>query len=80
MRLSRVVTLVAVTALLAAVGAPAAHATPAREGLLYLGSGSAITAVSPDTGAVQFTKTPAIADARLVAPVLDAIDELRDAC
>ena len=61
MRLSRVFTLVAVVALLAAVGAPIAHAAPAREGLLYLGSGSAITAVSPATGAVQFTKTPAIA-------------------
>ena len=61
MRLSRTLTLVAVVAFVAAVGAPAAHAAPAREGLLYLGSGSAITAVSPGTGAVRFTKTPAIA-------------------
>ncbi len=61
MRLTRTLTLGAVVAMVAAVGAPAAHATPARQGLLYLGSGSAITAISPETGAVQFTKTPAIA-------------------
>jgi hypothetical protein len=61
MRLIRTFTLVPLVSIVAAVGAPAAHATPAREGLLYLGSGSAITAVSPETGAVQFTKTPAVA-------------------
>ena len=61
MRLSRVFTLVAVVAFVAAVGAPVAHAGPAREGLLYLGSASAITAVSPETGAVQFSKSPALA-------------------
>ena len=61
MRLTRTLTLGAVVAIVVAVGAPAAHATPARKGLLYLGSGSAITAISPETGAVQFTKTPAIA-------------------
>ena len=61
MRLTRTLTLGAVVAIVVAVGAPAAHATPARDGLLYLGSGSTITAVSPETGAVQFTKTPAIA-------------------
>jgi hypothetical protein len=39
MRLSRTLTLVAVVAFVAAVGALAAHALP-REGLLYLGSGA----------------------------------------
>ncbi len=61
MRLTRIFTLVALGAIVAAVGAPVAQASPAHEDLLYLGSASTITAVSPETGAVRFTKAPAIA-------------------
>lgn len=61
MLFARSLVLAAVAAIVAVVGAPVAHASAPREELLYVGSASTITALSPDTGAVRFMKTPAIA-------------------
>ncbi|MEX1006908.1 MAG: hypothetical protein WD271_03590 [Acidimicrobiia bacterium] len=57
----RSLALAAVAAIVAGVGSPVAQASPPTDGLLYVGSASTITALSPETGAVQFTKSPAIA-------------------
>jgi len=61
MRLSRVCGFGALVTFVVTLAAPVAHAGPARGNLLYLGSASTITAVSPETGAVQFSKSPALA-------------------
>jgi hypothetical protein len=56
-------TVAAAVLALVAVGlvAPHAGADATRDALVYVGSGSTITAVSPDTGLVRFTKPEAVA-------------------
>lgn len=58
---TRSLALAAVAALISVLGTPLADATASRAELLYVGSANTITALSPSTGSVQFTKSPAIA-------------------
>jgi hypothetical protein len=69
---ARSLAVAAVAAIVAVVVAPVAHASAPADGLLYVGSASTITALSPDTGTVRFTKSPAIATrdwSRLISTV-----------
>jgi hypothetical protein len=57
---ARGLAVVFVGAAIAVLGAPVVHAAPERDDLLYVGSATTITALSPQSGAVRFAKSSAL--------------------